>query len=250
MDDGGHMENIVNPAAQLLALVKAFRAQHFDQTALNAIASVFKIDPGHSIAISHQIIGVADLCQIAQLATEKHIFGNKDIYLAPFVKLETIIYNINLNAPWKGYLGKLNETLVTELTFADHFLENAINVSRTEKSLAAAGLVAKLDELLESCLNSDLAPEIQDLFAKHLQKLKAALVNYRIYGDEALQQILDEAVGSIHRHSVEIKAQSEKGKEFISCVFEAIGKMNDLVSANESLTKIAGAIVYFLPHLH
>lgn len=244
------MSNIENPAAQLLRMVESMRAKDGGKNALDVLAEVFEVSPGHSIVIAQQMISTAELCRIAQMAIEKHIFGNKDLYLAPFQKVESLVHNINLNTLWKHYQARLSDTLVTELKFADHFLENAIASESSEKSVVAADLISKLDKLLEDCLDSELDPKIQELFATHLQKLRAALINYRIYGDEALQKILDETVGSIHRHSTEIKAQSEKGREFISFVFDAIGKMNDLVSSTDSVAKLAtAATVYFLPLL-
>lgn len=243
------MDKIENPAAKLLVIVEALRKQSGDLTTLQAVAAVFEIEPSHAITVSRKLIEIADLCQIAKLATKKHIFGNTEIYLAPFITFEAFILNINLASLWKHYASKLNATLMTELTFADHFLENAIGSASSEKSLAAIDLISRLDQLLEDCLQSDLAPEIQDLFARYLQKLRSALIDYRIYGDDALQKILDETVGSIHRHSTEIKTQSDKAKQFVSYVFDAIGKMNDLVSSPESVKALSATAVYFLPIL-
>lgn len=243
------MYEIENPAAELLTIVEAMRAQPAHKSALEVFALVFKAQVNDSIEISKKLISLTDLCRTAKLATKEHIFGDSALYLAPFNKFESFIHQINFSAQWSHYLPTLTEALVTELRFADHFLKNSISNPRSEKSITAAHLASKLSELLEECLTTDLDPKIKELFARHIQRLRSALDNYRIYGESAAQQILDETVGSIHRHSSEIKNQSDEGKDFITRVFDAIGRMNDLVAAPDSVLTLAATAVYFLPSL-
>ena len=243
------MEELENPAAKLLAVIETLKEQPAHLSVLEVIAKVFKLRPQDSVEISKGLLSLAELCRIAKLAMEKHIFGDKSLYLAPIIKFETFISSLNLTSQWSSYLPSLSETMITELRFADHFLQHSISNAVSGKSATATHLSTKLNELLEECLGADLDPKLKEIFVKHIQRLREALDHYRIYGEEALQQILDETVGSIHRHSNSINNQSSDGKDFITRLFDAIGKINDLVAAPGSVQAIATSSAYFLPLL-
>jgi len=244
------MDNVTNPTAELLETMEALRGANGDPSSLDVLANVFGLKNTDVLGLGARLVELGELNARAKKSIQLHVFGNKDMYLTPFNQISSLLADLKLTSPWKQNAHKINDMMIMGLKFADHFLSNSIATDSTPKSTKAADLASKIDALLDDCLQSDLEDELKQFFADILNKIRSALTQYRIYGPSALEQVLNETVGAINRRGSEIKSQSDDSKGFIGSVFDTIGKVNDLVSASDTVKTIAtSGVVFFLPHL-
>ncbi|NWL48427.1 hypothetical protein DM819_21800 [Pseudomonas hunanensis] len=245
------MEPVITPTSTLLQIMSQLCEQPPHIPALHALGAVFEINPRNTRALSRTIIEVEELSDQAIEAVKLHVFGDQEMYLEPLVEVRSFFDDLDLTAAWDGYRKRITPSLLQGLKFADHFLTNSIALASGPKSAEVLEILARLDSLIEDCLTSGLNPELQQFFASTLNKLRNALNEYRIYGDAALENVLNEVSGAINRKSKEIKTEYAEAKGFLADVFDAIGRMNDLVSASENVSKalMGSGVVYFLPHL-
>jgi len=59
--EGRGMDTIENPAAKLLVIVEALVKQSGDLSTLQAVVSVFDIEPSHAVSVSRKLVEIADL---------------------------------------------------------------------------------------------------------------------------------------------------------------------------------------------
>jgi len=193
---------------------------------------------------------IVDLNARAKKAIDLHVFGDKEMYLSPTKKIDNILGDLSLTAPWKHQSHKIDDALLMELRYADHFLANSAASSSRPDMVTASALSASVEALIDDCLNADLEDDLKTFFADILTRLRSGLTQYKIYGSAAFDQLLDEIVGAINRRRTQISDQSDEAKSFMGRVFETIGRVNDLVTTSDTVTKIASTgTIFFLPCL-
>lgn len=244
------MDQVLTPTSTLLHIMRELRDQDGDKPALYALANALGVETKNPMTLSRTLVELDDLNEQAIKAVELHVFGDQDMYLEPLHHIKAFFQDINLAVAWKSYIPRITPSMLQGLRFADHFLSNSIALANSPKATEANDLLAKLDELITQCLETEINEELKQFFASILNKLRSALNDYRIFGDSALDDILNEVAGSINRKSKEIKDQPEDSRDFFKGVFETIGRINDLVSGSENVSKAitASGLTYFLPH--
>ncbi|NMZ07835.1 hypothetical protein HBO37_21015 [Pseudomonas proteolytica] len=244
------MDNVTNPAAELLKTMETLRGANGDSSTLDVLAHAFDLKNSDVLGLGARLVELGQLNTRAKKSIELHVFGIKDMYLTPFNQISLLLADLKLTSTWKHNSHKINDMMIMGLKFADHFLSNSIATDSAPKSSKAVDLASKIDALLDDCLESDLEDDLKQFFADILNKIRSALTQYRIYGPSALEQVLNETVGAINRRGIEITSQSDVSKGFIGSVFDTIGKVNDLVSASDTVKAIAtSGAIFFLPHL-
>lgn len=244
------MDTPSNPAALLLRILQNMRAHTGDASTLNVLARAVGQNPTDLVGLSRSIVSIAELNARAKQAIELHVFGEKDMYLSPTKQIDEILADLNLTAPWRHQSHKIDDALIMGLKYADHFLSNSAAASHRSDMVTASALASSVEALIEDCLKADLDEDLRTFFADILERLRSGLTQFKIYGSAAFDRMLDEIVGAINRRRIQIDDQSEEAKSFIGRVFDTIGRVNDLVSTSDTLTKIATTgTIFFLPCL-
>jgi len=240
------MEQMINPTGRLLELMREALNQGQSSSVLQVIANIFKVEVNNSKAIAEGVLELFELCSQARSATEKFVDGDRSIFLAPIDKLEALFRRMHLGDSWVNVRGDLNESTMAGLVFGDHWLTLKFSSSSPDNPLHISDFLRKLELLVEECLSSELAPELQKLFLRHLEALRAALLDFRVNGVEALERVLDEVAGSMIRHKDSVGPAFDAGDEFLSKFFDTIGKMNDLVSIGQNIFLLGAPAATFL----
>lgn len=244
------MDTTINPAAQLLDVMKDLKDYNGDASTLAVWARVLGLKPSDVLGVSKAILGIGDLSVLARKAVELHVFGDPAMYLKPFSQIDDLLADLDLARAWKQQSYRIDDAMIMGLRFADHFLSNSIENPTKPDLVTATSLASSVDSLLEDCLKSDLDDELKTFFADILDRLRSSLNQFKIYGSTAFDQSLDEIVGAINRRRIKFDVQTEEAKGFIARIFDTIGKANDLVSASDTVAKLAtSGAVFFLPHL-
>ena len=237
-----------NPAAQLLTFMRKAKQQNGDQPALYALCATFECSVEQPIVLASHLLKLERLCVETKDAIVKNISGDTSIFVAPITTIEEIFTSLTMTSAWSYYSRLIDPVILSSLAFINHSLTQIYSGASLEHPQNVRDLIIKLDELLEACLICEIDSGLKKVIAKHLERLRAALIDYRLEGSDSLQRLLDEVVGSMHRNSQAIKDEAPEGKAFVGRFFEVIGQMNDLVSGYQNLALLAPATApLFLP---
>lgn len=235
------MEEKQNPAGALLEYMTA-ALQKKDCSMLAMWAHVLDCETHQSAKILIGLDHMLRLCDEAEEAAIACAPGKPDKFIKPLSKIKALISSHDLNAAWSLYKGQLDSATMTALEFCDHILQLEYLKTYPAKSDQVHSLLEDLDDLLNQCLDSEMSAELKALFAKNLEELRHALIQYRIGGEQGLKDALDQVAGSILRHNGEIKSEFESAEEFLDKSLGIMGKIEQVVASAQNLAAIASPV--------
>ena len=235
-----------NPAGILLEHMTIALSTPPDQIMLGVWARVFNCDTGSSGEILSGISTLLAVIQEAERAITEFAPGNPEKFLAPLTKIKAFVTSHNLGAQWSTYKRNLDPATMTALEFSDHILSIAYSEDHPGTTKDIRAFILALDELLQECLDSEMSPELKQLFVRNLEALRQALIQYRVGGEEAIRDILDQITGSIVRHQDEIKSEFSKAEELLVKSVGIMGKLEELISKTQNLVALAAPTTTYL----
>lgn len=242
------MEEANNPAGILLSKMTRALSLKNETPMPRLWAHVFECESNESILIVQGLSNLMRLCHQAEEAVRVCAPGAPDLYIQPLGKIRALVSDHDLNATWTSYRSRLDASTMTSLQFCDHLLQQEYKKEYPGKSALIHDLLTDLDKLLQSCLNSEMGPELKTLFAKNLEELRGALIRYRIGEEEALRKAVDQVAGSILRHSIDIKKEFDNAEEFLDKSLGIMGKIEMVVAKSQDMLMLASPITtYLLP---
>lgn len=243
------MDDLNNPFARLHEQLVIARAQSGGTYVLRVVATALGVPHTNVLGLAEALSDFYENIQQCRRLAEKFIPGDREKFIAPLNRVEGLFKSLDLNAQWASYSGNLDDTTMLALEFGIYAMSQFHPAASSEKSGQINGFVQKLNKLLEECLVSEISPELKKVFVRHLEAIRAAILNFLVEGSAELEAAIDGAVGAMLRHGDSIKAESGSGKAFIGDFFDVLGKVNDLVSGYQTATQIASsaALTLLLP---
>ncbi|MDC3884150.1 hypothetical protein KGZ16_06065 [Pseudomonas aeruginosa] len=235
------MDEIGNPLKELHEMMRAAVAMSPATTTLDVWAAVLECSSSNSIEMTQGLNRIIALIERSRRAIS-FIPGDRERFVAPIQKLETMFQSQKLSNQWNDYRSYLDASTLTALDFGGYALSQFSPGSSPEKSAAISEYIEKLDDLLAEALDADLSDPIKKLFIKHLEALRTALLRYRMEGPEALEAALDGAVGALHRNGASIRDEPEEGQELFHRFWDMLPKVNELASGVENATALLGFV--------
>lgn len=244
------MQEAKNPVGKLLGYMeKAVEAPGNIFTS-QAWAQVFSCKPDDSRSVVRGLAMLMDLSVTSRRAIEQYVPGDKALFLAPFPRIDKLLSNHSFTDQWQTHKPMLDAVSMSALKFGDYALTQAYPAANPEKSAEIAAFLQRLEDLVNECLKSELSHDVQKLFIRHLEAIRKALLDYHLGGTADLESVVDQAIGSMHRHAEVIGGESEKGLAIARRVFEAIAGVNELVTFSQSVLLISAPLaVNLLPLL-
>lgn len=207
-------------------------------------AEVFDLDPSDTHSLLVRISALIDLTQRAKDSVQKLQGVNQEIYLEPFENIENALSLINFNAAWENFDRHLTEGTLVALNFC---ADTSANQSPLEKVIAKKKLeelLAEVNALLESVLDSDLSPDLKRVIIFNLEGVRKAILDYRIYGIEGLRQVFEQNLGSMYVNKeqfTEVKEEPEVQK-----YFTIISRVGSLISIATGVKDLASGVIPLL----
>ncbi|MCF5700731.1 hypothetical protein [Pseudomonas syringae] len=243
------MNELRNPFARLHEQLATARAQPGSTTVLRVLANALDVPHTNVLAFATALTEFHDNIHQCRHLAEKFIPGDREKFIAPLDRVEAMFKGTDMNSQWASYSGHLDEATMLALEFGIYAMSQFHPGASSEKSGQINEFVHKLNKLLDECLVSDMSPDLKKVFVRHLEAIRAAILNFLVDGSAELEAAIDGAVGAMLRHGDSIKAESGTGKAFIGDFFDVLGKVNDLVSGYQTATQIASsaALTLLLP---
>lgn len=238
-----------NPLGRILALVDRFRMVPSTTTATEGWANIFQCESASITSISYELQKFVELTAAARQAIQTHIRGNHTLYLAPLDRIEKMLSTVSFNHQWNAYNNYIDAETLTALRFGDDLLKQTYPAASPGAFQQISDYIARLDDLLRECLDSELSPEIKKLFIKHLEAIRAALLEYRVGGPDEVEATLDRALGSVMRHADQIKEEPSSTAQLVKKFVETISTFNELVSFTQNMVSFSPVAVSLLSHL-
>lgn len=237
------MDDIQNPFRRLHEQLSAARSLSANSATIDVWASVFECDASNSALLVKGFSTLMDLVAESREAAERFIPGDKTRFLIPLDRIDDLLKTQHLAKPWAQFKPYLDDGTMVALDFGVYAMSQYYPGASADGSEQIRDFVLKLDELLEECLKSDLSQELKNLFIKHLESLRTALMKFRVDGMTGLEDAMDKIIGSIHRNSGPINSEPESEKVIIKKFFDVLGKVNDMISGYQTAAQIAAPAV-------
>ncbi len=222
-----------NPVGRLYNLLSQARQQSINQTSRNAWAAMFQVpatDTGNILQLTAQMIV---LLKEAKEAVGQLKGVNPSLYTKHFARIEQAFATYNLEAGWTSFTNYLDEPTMQALELAADLVSHQHPEPLIDQKQLAE-LLAEVNNLLENVLNSDVDVNLKNVFTECLEKIRRAVVEYRLRGASGLRDALDNSVIILARHK-DIVEREAKGNPIASSFFVVLSNLSSLITVGSPL---------------
>jgi|CXWL01.1.fsa_nt_gi hypothetical protein len=207
------MEVKNNLAGRLYDILNAAQQQSPHETARKAWVAVFEeIEPDDTGALLKMLADLIDLVHETKNSIQRLQDVDQTLYLRPFVRIESLLSRIDLDAKWEYWRNQIDDATLQGLQFSADKLSRTSSFTQIPHG-DLADLRKDLDELINSVIDSSLSQDVKILLLRNLEELRHVLIAYRISGIEGLQAEIERSLGSVLLHKDQIKASKTESEE-------------------------------------
>lgn len=196
-------------------------------------------DTAEILRLVGELIRLASQAKMAVLALDNI---DESLYLPPFNGVESLLSTMNFDKRWHEVASFVDAQTIMALKFAADLLKREGRNSIQLSDAQVADLMSMLDEILARVLASELPQKLKQLFARNLEQLRQALISLRISGVEAVEQEIDRAMGSVFRHTEELREvanENEANASVIKDYFSVLSNINETITFGQNLALLA-----------
>ncbi|QGX40927.1 hypothetical protein [Permianibacter aggregans] len=239
-----------NPAGRLHDILSAARQHPPKEPARKVWASIFDITPEDTGTLLKMLADLIDLVHETKAAIQKLDDVDQNLHLKPFKRIESALSTFNLDASWEHWKNQIDDSTLLGLQFSADKLSRLSGTTSIPND-ELANLRSQLDALIGFVAESSLVPEIKIFMLRHLERLRHALLAYRVRGLDGLQEGLETIVGSFMLNSEAVKssATTEEEKEAMKKIFNLIDQFNKVVSFARNAKELASPAIQLLTQL-
>ncbi len=234
------MEVRENTAGRLYDILSQAKKMPDNKSIRQMWAEMFNLDYGD---VDQILLIIADLIVLARNAkeeVERLVSVDHELYLRPFNNIERVLKITNLDTPWSNMKGTLDDSTMYGLQFCSDTLGRKRGTLKVEEDKITA-IQEEIEEITDKVIDLELPDNIKKLIILNLDKIRDALITYRIKGIDGLQIEVERTIGSLYVHQKEIEdAKNEpKVKEAFSKFFLALGKINEIIGLAKNTKEMA-----------
>lgn len=241
------MSNTNNPAGRLYNFLIQARKNNGDRSIREVWASIAGIDPSDKSNVLRFVADLIILSQEARVAIEKLENIDHQIYLSPFIRINDALGRINLEDRWETISRYLDEPTMVALAFcADTLSRTGSDNNISEEDLDK--LKSEINDLLEQVIDLDISQELKDYLVEQLEKMRAAVVGYKIYGNKGLKQVLESIFGAtlLHQDAIRSSMVEEKNKPIWAKFWKSVENLANVATIIEVTKALSGPVAMLL----
>lgn len=236
-----------NPASRLYELLKNARGMGQDKPIREVWATVAGISPSDYPRVLRFVADLIILSQEAKGAIENLENVDHDIYLSPFKNVEQALARINLDDRWESFSRYLDEPTMVSLSFcADTLSRSSSNGLIPNEELDS--LLLDIEQVLEQIINLELPDELRMFLVEHLEQMRAAVLSYRIFGNEGLRRALESVLGAtiLNQEAIKRNMVIDENQKMWGDIWKIIQNLANSLNAVESIKSLSEPIIAFL----
>lgn len=217
-----------NAAWRLLNILRQAQQKHDNTRTREVWAEVLGVPKDSTVELLRKLGLLLQLCALAKAQLQAAGGTKLDTYTKRFDRIEKAFGANNLDSHWGPFKSHLTEAALDALEIGAHRLSEIMTESEIPQD-ELDQLRAQVDDLLTSVMDSDLHQPFKEFVTKHLELIRAAILEYRLRGTEGLREALERSIGSLVLHpdvQDDVKTTS-LGKKFLS-VLSTVGMLVSL----------------------
>jgi hypothetical protein len=231
------MQEALNPAGRLLVLLKSVLPGDPNQQMTSVWASLFDLPSPNEITVVRCLVAMAECIDETKrlLGTRQGI--NLALYTSEFSSIEEAIAPGALrNTRQQVLTPHLQPTVLTRLEFCAEELTRFY----VEEPIQPEDLVAiqsAVEELFKQVFESGIDPLLRIVLLEELEKLRAALVTYRIRGAKGLADAGRSLVGTLATQGKSLAAATKEAGPLLSRFAQIVQQVSDITTSAMSIYK-------------
>ncbi|MDQ3284004.1 MAG: hypothetical protein M3Q69_21580 [Acidobacteriota bacterium] len=167
---------------------------------------------------------------------------NQNLYLRWLSSVSQAISPLRLNNNWTETRRSLEDTTIQALEFAANELARR-HQERVIPGDQLEALLTDLNKVVDSVIRSALEAPLKELLVRELERLRRAILNYRIRGADALREALEHAVGVVVLNKDALARNADEGelKGFWRVMYGVLQSLNfamDVQQLSETVMKL------------
>lgn len=256
------MPEMSNPASRLYLQLAAIQRKSKTSksttlykrgTKLRAVlATVLESDVTETATLFLFLVELANLAKKSAelIQTIPHI--NHKTYIDPLRKIEKGLLSTNVDVSAKTF----SDRVLTDMNILSlRACADMLSTVYIDESISASdinSLRKDVDDLSNEILKIDLPNDLQSFLIHNLEKMRKALIGYKIYGNEGIREVIESALGEafLRREVVIGHAEDETKRKTLEKFFALIEKATKILSLAEKVKTLATPIISLLlpPH--
>ncbi len=230
------MAEYSNPAGRLHAVLSDARRRSAKEPARVVWAQVFGVEPTDSGSI---LLGLADV--IRQVDEAKKAVASipevdAELYSSAFPVLERAFVSLNLEASFDQFSSRIDPPTMVALEFAAEVLSRHSPEQPIPKE-NLDDLLEQVEQLLKAVVESDVEDEFKVTLVEYLERIRQAILRYRLLGARGLREAMDQTIGFLARTDGE--ATGEPRRNVLQGVMGVLKNLNTILSLATRLKSLA-----------
>jgi len=203
-----------NPAERLLAILQAGTKLDRNGSCRQAWANLLDAEP-HSPALQSRLGLVMQLpaLTIAELQTRKPELGDQ-VWQHWHSQIAAAFAQQQIDGHWKSFISLIDANSLAMLAMVSSLLE--LPGARRLDGDQIAELKARLDELYQEVIESDLPPDLLAYVTGALRRLRAVVDEYRLRGALPILEAVYQATGEL-AWNPQIRGKMGPGQSSLNC---------------------------------
>ena len=234
-----------NPAGRLHKILAQAKKRPDQEKVRKVWATVLDLEE-NDVIVTKAVVELYSLSNEIQSLIKMNDQLNHELYLKSFNRINQSFFPLNLGADWKSVKGHLTEESLTRLQFC----AQELSTFYTEDTLSDEDLkeiIDKTEALFESVYASSLPDTLRLSLLEEVERLRNAIVMYRIKGAKGLKEALQGTIGAVVANQQDLKDTSEQNPDVIKRLGELIDKLDSFTSRALKLKKmLTKPIRYFI----
>ena len=235
------MEVKSEPAGRLYDIFNEARKKPEKESSRKVWAAVFGVPEDDTGAILKMLAELIQLAHHTQEKIERLDDIDHQLYLRPFTKLGRILSHINLDTAWKHWRDQIDEPTIYGLQFCSDKLNRVTNYTKIPND-EVDKIKKSLSELTDQVLESELDNSLKELLIRNLERLRLALLSFKIKGLEGIEQELELNFGSmvLHRDEIRKKSGSDNDGVLWNKYFKFLEGLNKTIAVAKNIKELGG----------
>lgn len=225
-----------NPAARLDEILKA-ACEFKDNQAMGGVWRELIKQLGLEMAVEDFLSEVAALSRETQKAFEQ-LEGFDQILLKDCIfQINRVLFHFVENSQWVDAKKYFNDKTRATLSLGASALEAIYSDRKLDEEILNE-ILRQVEDLSSTVQNSDLDTELKRLVLEYAEKIRLAVINFRIHGTAGLRQVAEMNLGFILTHLEDLEKPGFR--ETVGKLYKVTAFIFDLLDTGKTIIELIG----------